>query len=104
MANIDNELIKGTILGAIENAIRLEHMEGGAASDYRVGELKHAHATLTRKVYRSDEARTEHWLAQSITDGSDFGTWCIKKSILERAGMSSSHAEEFASKDYKKSK
>lgn len=84
MANIDNELIKGTLLRAIENAIRYHNIEGGAASEYYIRDLKKAHATLVGKVYKSEEKRQDEWLSSAIVNGTDFGTYCAETNVLKR--------------------
>lgn len=95
MANIDNKLIGSVIIGAIENAIRYERIQDGAASNYKVDELVRAHATLTRKLYKSEEMRIEKWLAESIAMGTDFGSFCAVNDILKRVGREPVTLEEY---------
>lgn len=85
MANIDNELIKETLLRAIENAIRFEHLQDGASSTYEIDKLASAHRTLIRKVYKSQEMRKENWLAHSIQTGQDLGTVFTRAEIEKKA-------------------
>lgn len=102
MANVDNELIKRLILPALENAVRLEYVENGPVKSERVKEYERAHLTLTRKVFRSEEARTDHYMARSISSGSDFGTAFVKGQLLERFGVPEDAAIKFTNSDYDK--